>query len=172
MKVLAMQSLRLAFALLLIALAASLPAASGGMQSTAVDSNKVAIGGMQSIAVDSNKVAIGGYDAVAYFTDDKAVQGTSAYEYVWEDAKWRFASAEHRAMFVADPYRYMPQFGGYCASAMASGMLFPANPKVWIIVNGKLYILADSPDGVYRWKANADRYIGQAAVEYAKKLGQ
>jgi hypothetical protein len=60
---------------------------------------------MQSIAVDSNKVAIRGYDAVAYFTDDKAVQGTSAYEYVWEDAKWRFASAEHRAMFVADPYR-------------------------------------------------------------------
>ena len=157
MKVLAMQSLRLAFTLLFIALAASLPAASGGMQ---------------PIAVDSNKVAIRGYDAVAYFTDDKAVQGTSAYEYVWEDAKWRFASAEHRAMFVADPYRYMPQFGGYCASAMASGMLFPANPEVWIIVNGKLYILADSPDGVYRWKANADRYIGQAAVEYAKKLGQ
>ena len=156
MKVLAMQSLRLAFTLLFIALAASLPAASGGMQ---------------PIAVDSNKVAIGGYDAVAYFTDDKAVQGTSAYEYVWEDAKWRFASAEHRAMFVADPYRYMPQFGGYCASAMASGMLFPANPEVWIIVNGKLYILADSPDGVSRWKANADWYIRQAVVEYAKQPG-
>jgi hypothetical protein len=66
----------------------------------------------------------------------------------------------------------MPQFGGYCASAMASGMLFPANPEVWIIVNGKLYILADSPDGVDRWKANADRYIRQAVVEYEKQLGQ
>jgi hypothetical protein len=156
MKVLAMQSLRLAFTLLLIALAASLPAASGGKQ---------------SIAVDSNKVAIRGYDTVAYFTDGKAVQGTSAYEYVWEDAKWRFANAEHRAMFVADPYRYMPQFGGYCADAMASGMVFPADPEAWIIVNGKLYILADSPDAVYRWRANADRYIRRAVVEYAKQLG-
>ena len=152
MKVLAMQSLRLAFALLLIALAAALPAASGGMQ---------------SIAVDSNKVAIGGYDAVAYFTEEKAVQGTSAYEYAWEGVKWRFASAEHRAMFVADPYRYMPQFGGYCASAMASGMAFPANPEVWIIVNGKLYILADSPDGVSRWKANADWYIQKAGKQWS-----
>jgi hypothetical protein len=156
MKVLAMQSLRLAFTLLLIALAGSLPAASGDMQ---------------PIAVDSNKVAIRGYDAVAYFTDDKAVQGTSAYEYVWEGAKWRFASAEHRAMFVADPYRYMPQFGGYCAAAMADGMRFPADPEAWIIVNGKLYILADSPDAVSRWKVNADRYIRQGVVEYAKQLG-
>jgi hypothetical protein len=157
MKVLAMQSLRLAFTLLFIALAASLPAASGAVQ---------------PIAVDSNKVAIGGYDAVAYFTDDKAVQGTSAYEYVWEDAKWRFASAEHRAMFVADPYRYMPQFGGYCAAAMASGMLFPANPEAWIIVSGKLYILADSPLGVSRWKANADWYIQESGKQWTNMLSQ
>jgi hypothetical protein len=151
----AMQTLRLAFTLLFIAFAASLPAASGGMK---------------SIAVDSNKVAIRGYDTVAYFTEDKAVQGTSAYEYVWEDAKWWFASAEHRAMFVADPYRYMPQFGGYCAAAMASGMLFPADPEAWTIVNGKLYILADSPEGVHRWKANADWYIQESGKQWSNML--
>jgi hypothetical protein len=94
------------------------------------------------IATDLNQLAIRGYDTVAYFTDGKAVKGSSDFVYVWGDARWQFATAAHRDMFAADPDRYAPQYGGYCAGSMAMGELSVANPKTWTIVNGKLYMFA------------------------------
>jgi len=95
------------------------------------------------IAVDANRVAIKGYDTVAYFTDGKAIKGSSEFQYVWSDAKWQFSSAAHRDMFSANPERYAPQYGGYCAGLMASyGALSIANPTNWTIVDGKLYMFS------------------------------
>jgi hypothetical protein len=65
------------------------------------------------INTDEVGVAIKGYDTVAYFTDNQAVKGTPEFETLWQDARWHFASAEHRDMFKADPERYAPQYGGY-----------------------------------------------------------
>ncbi len=59
------------------------------------------------------KVAIKGYDTVAYFTMGEPVKGKKEYETTWKDAKWRFATAEHRDLFTADPGKYAPQYGGY-----------------------------------------------------------
>jgi YHS domain len=61
------------------------------------------------------RLSISGYDPVAYFTDGKPVPGSSEFQYVWHDARWRFASAAHRDLFVGDPNRYAPQYDGYCA---------------------------------------------------------
>jgi YHS domain-containing protein len=58
-------------------------------------------------------VAIKGYDPVAYFTEGKPLEGKAEFEVEWKGAKWRFASAEHLAMFKADPEAYAPQYGGY-----------------------------------------------------------
>ena len=58
-------------------------------------------------------VAIWGYDTVAYHTEGRAVKGKKKFSYEWNDAKWRFASAENRDLFAADPERYAPEFGGY-----------------------------------------------------------
>ena len=85
-------------------------------------------------------VAISGYDAVAYFTEGKAVQGTSEFEHVWQDATWHFSSAEHRDLFASDPERYAPEFGGFCALAMSYGTVAKADPEMWAIVEGKLYL--------------------------------
>jgi hypothetical protein len=65
------------------------------------------------INTDDFGVAIKGYDTVAYFTDGRAVKGTAEFETLWQDARWQFASAEHRDMFKADPESYAPQYGGY-----------------------------------------------------------
>jgi len=65
------------------------------------------------INTDDFGVAIKGYDTVAYFTEGRAVKGTAAFETLWQDARWQFASAEHRDMFKADPEHYAPQYGGY-----------------------------------------------------------
>ena len=85
-------------------------------------------------------VALRGYDAVAYFTENEAVMGDSAISYQWRGASWQFSSVEHRIEFAADPARYAPQFGGYCAFAVAQGTTADGDPQQWAIVKDKLYV--------------------------------
>lgn len=109
-------------------------------------------------------LAIKGYDPVAYFTDGKPVEGSSDFTFTWRDARWRFASAEHRDLFVAEPERYAPQFGGYCAWAVSQGDTADIDPKVWKIVDGRLYLNyshklqakweADLPGNIAKGEAN------------------
>jgi YHS domain-containing protein len=93
-----------------------------------------------SVRADDVALAIKGYDPVAYFTDGHPVQGLGDFEYTWDDHVYRFASAEHRDMFKADPVRYAPQFGNFCAMALAKGQIVVANPENWLISDGKLYV--------------------------------
>ena len=58
-------------------------------------------------------VAIKGYDTVAYHTEGRAVKGSKKFSHEWNDAKWYFSSAENRDLFVAEPERFAPQYGGY-----------------------------------------------------------
>jgi YHS domain-containing protein len=86
-------------------------------------------------------VAINGYDPVAYFTDGKAIKGTPEFSKNWLGATWYFASVAHRDVFAADPIRYAPQYGGFCAMGTsleeASANI---DPEAWRIVDGKLYL--------------------------------
>lgn len=93
-----------------------------------------------SVRAQDVVLAIKGYDPVAYFTDGHPVRGLPDFEYVWDDHVYRFASTEHRDTFKADPVRYAPQFGNFCAMALAKGEVVVANPENWLISDGKLYI--------------------------------
>lgn len=84
--------------------------------------------------------AIKGYDPVAYFTEGKAVKGSKAFTYAYKGATWRFATAEHRDLFAATPTKYEPQYGGWCAYAMADGKKVKIDPNAWQIHDGKLYL--------------------------------
>ncbi len=95
------------------------------------------------VNVDLNKVAIGGYDTVAYFTDGRPLKGRSDFEAIWLGARWWFANAAHRDLFAKQPETYAPRFGGLCAGAMALGETVRADPEVWAIIEGKLYLNAD-----------------------------
>ena len=86
------------------------------------------------------RVAIRGYDTVAYFTESKPTKGSSDFSHSWRDVEWHFASAEHRDLFVSDPERYAPQYGGFCAMAMTQGTIKVIDPEAWTIVEGKLYL--------------------------------
>lgn len=88
-------------------------------------------------------LAVAGYDPVAYFTDGKAVEGSSEFTTKWQGATWRFASAAHRDQFVADPGKYAPQYGGYCAWAVSQDKTAGIDPEAWKIVDGKLYLNYD-----------------------------
>jgi YHS domain-containing protein len=85
-------------------------------------------------------LAIKGYDPVAYFTVGKPTQGLPEFEYVWDEHRYRFASAGNRELFKANPIRYAPQFGNFCAMALSLGQLVEADPENWLLSDGKLYI--------------------------------
>ncbi|WP_162917347.1 YHS domain-containing (seleno)protein [Dongia deserti] len=110
----------------------------------------------------ADHVAIQGYDVVSYFTDGKPVKGNPAHAILFDDAKWWFKDAAHKEMFAADPERYLPQYGGFCAGGMAMGVSVPANPGNWVIVDGKLYILSGGPAQLEEWKAHAAENIKAA----------
>jgi YHS domain-containing protein len=86
--------------------------------------------------------AIDGYDPVAYFTEKQPVQGKSTISYDWDDRRYQFSSSKHRDLFVANPDRYEPQFAGLCAAGVSAGKKLKADPKVWRIVDGKLYVFS------------------------------
>lgn len=84
--------------------------------------------------------AIRGYDPVAYFTNGAPASGKAEFTHTYNGATFRFASAAHRELFAADPAKYAPQFGGYCAWAVGNGYVAPTDPEAWTIVRGKLYL--------------------------------
>lgn len=84
--------------------------------------------------------AIRGYDPVAYFTDNKPVEGSKQFSYSWQGTEWRFKSQANRDAFVANPEKYAPQFGGYCAYGVSEDHKSPTEPEAFTIVDDKLYL--------------------------------
>jgi len=120
---------------------------------------------MPAHAVDpvfsADGAAIRGYDPVAYFTEEKAVAGKPEFTAEYQGATWRFASAANRDAFVADPAKYAPQYGGYCAWAVSQGYTAPIDPDAWTVRDGKLYLNYSLPVRV-RWALDKDGNIAAA----------
>lgn len=104
-------------------------------------------------------VGIGGIDPVAYFTQGKPVLGLSTYAAAWNGAAWHFASAENRDAFAAAPEHFAPQYGGFCAWAVAARKkLYSTQPENWTIENGKLYL--NYNDNIQKkWEMNKQGFI-------------
>lgn len=91
--------------------------------------------------VDKSGIALQGYDPVAYFLDHKALEGKKDIATVYSGATYRFATEEHRQAFKANPTKYEPQYGGWCAYAMgATGEKVEINPRTFKIIDGRLYV--------------------------------
>ncbi|MBC2601506.1 YHS domain-containing (seleno)protein [Puniceicoccus vermicola] len=112
-------------------------------------------------------LAIHGYDPVAYFIEKKPVKGEKSFSYEWEGAKWLFASNENLKAFEKAPEKYAPQFGGYCAWAVAHGSTADIDPEVWSVVDGKLY-LNYSKDIQKKWNADRAALIKKGNEEWPK----
>lgn len=97
----------------------------------------------ESINTDKTGVAVSGYDVVAYFKSGKPMKGNFQIAFKHEGATYRFASKENLESFKSNPKRYLPAYGGYCAYGVSVGQKFYADPTVWKIVNGRLYLNLD-----------------------------
>jgi hypothetical protein len=112
---------------------------------------------------DEKSLAIKGYDPVAYFTDGKPTPGQPQFEYEWDEHVWQFANAEHRDLFKADPVRYAPQFGNFCAMALSLGQIVIADPNNWLISDGKLYVFGKpAPGGAALFQQHLAENIAKA----------
>ncbi len=102
--------------------------------------------------------AIRGYDAVAYFTAGKPVKGTKEFAVSYKGAAWYFSSKQNADAFKANPEKYAPQYGGYCAYGLADNHKASTEPEAWTIVNGKLY-LNYNKDVQVKWNKKQQEYI-------------
>jgi hypothetical protein len=111
-------------------------------------------------------VAIMGYDPVAYFTEGRARKGSEEFSYDWLGTPWHFATAEHRDLFISDPAKYAPQYGGYCVGEVAyRGATVNIDPEAWRIINGKLYLSYDKGFAT-EFEAHADEYTVKADANW------
>ncbi|PYV90274.1 MAG: hypothetical protein DMG05_10945 [Acidobacteria bacterium] len=116
---------------------------------------------------NSAGVALQGYDVVAYFTEGRAVVGKKELQHDWMGAKWQFSSAANRDLFAADPGKYAPQYGGYCAYGVSEGHKAPVDPRVWKIVNGRLYLNYNAEVGG-EWRKDIPGHIARADRNWPK----
>jgi YHS domain-containing protein len=111
-------------------------------------------------------VAIMGYDTVAYFTDGKAVKGSEEYSYEWLGTPWHFASKDHKEMFMSEPAKYAPQYGGYCAGEVVLGSVtVNVDPEAFKIIDGKLYLIYD-PGNAAAFAENAHDSVPKADANW------
>lgn len=113
--------------------------------------------------------AILGYDPVAYFTVGKPVKGQDRFVHEWMGAKWMFASQANLEQFKADPVRYAPQYGGYCAYGVVQGALVEIEPDMFTVRDGKLYLNYDA-DVQALWLKDPAGYIKQADAKFKALL--
>ena len=113
--------------------------------------------------------AINGYDTVAYFTVGKPVMGKDAFAFEWMGAKWKFASQANLDLFRANPEKYAPQYGGYCAYGVAQGYLVKVEPEQFTVLDGKLYLNYDA-DVQAKWRKDPAGYIKTADALFAQLL--
>ena len=111
-------------------------------------------------------IAIMGYDPVAYFTEGRAMRGSEEFSYDWLGTPWQFANAKHRALFIEDPTKYAPQYGGYCVGEVAEkGATINIDPEAWAIIEGKLY-LGYGRNFMEKFEAKSGDFLARAEANW------
>jgi YHS domain-containing protein len=123
------------------------------------------------VNLDKAGVALRGTDPVGYFAAGKPVAGTSAFQSKWEGATYHFASAANKAAFDAEPGKYAPKYGGFCAYAASQGYKADADPNAWKIVDGKLYVNYNKAVGLV-WQARQASFIESGDKNWPKVQSQ
>ena len=107
---------------------------------------------------ETNGVALRGFDVMAYFKDKEPVPGRAEHTADYKGSTFRFASKANRDAFAADPAKYAPQYGGFCAFGMAGGYKAATDPAAFTVIDGKLY-LNYNREVQKQWSADVPGFI-------------
>jgi YHS domain-containing protein len=117
------------------------------------------------VNVDQTGVALRGHDPVAYFNGGKPTAGAATFQSKFDGATYQFSSAAHKEMFDKEPAKFAPQYGGFCAFAAAKGAKFDADPTVFKVIDGKLYMNFNA-DVSQKWNADVPGHIKAADTNW------
>lgn len=109
--------------------------------------------------------ALQGYDAVAYFTQSEAVKGNGNYSAQYDGKTYLFSSKANKELFLADPAKYQPQYGGWCAFGVSKGKKYASDATAWSVVDGKLYLNLNKKVRSI-WMKNKEELIDDANSEW------
>ena len=110
-------------------------------------------------------LALRGYDPVAYFIDGKPVKGSSDYKADYKGSTFHFRSPANRDAFAADPAKYAPQYGGFCAFGTAGGYKAATHPSAFTVVGNKLYLNYNT-DVQKKWSSDIPGYVTSAGRKW------
>ena len=91
-----------------------------------------------------NIVGAAGYDLTTYFSQEKPQRGNGNHVAEYDGVTYVFATDENKKAFLANPVKFLPQYGGYCAFGASVNKKFVSDPEQFDIVDGKLYLNLDS----------------------------
>lgn len=117
--------------------------------------------------ISDHQLALKGYDAVAYFNEGEPVAGKSRFSYSHNGVEYRFSTADNRDRFAANPAKYEPQYGGFCAFGVSVGLKLEVDPEAFEIIDGKLY-LNNAPEVHAMWLKDPEGRIKAADKKWKK----
>ena len=120
-----------------------------------------------SNGTESSAPVMGGYDPVSYFKMGKPMRGSGYHTATYNGGTYLFANKENKEKFMANPEKYAPQFGGYCAYGVSVGKKFYSDPNIWKIVDGKLYLNLDK-NIQKKWNEDISGHITKADSNWMK----
>ena len=123
--------------------------------------------------VPSTGVALEGYCPVCYIAANKAAKGKAEFSHDYNGVTYWFVSDDVRKMFIANPDKYVPAYGGWCALGVAMGQRFPVDPTNFKVVNGRimLFLKNKKVDGVSIWNKNEAESLKKADQNWQKLKG-
>lgn len=121
--------------------------------------------------LDAQGLAIKGHDPVAYFVEGKPMQGRSELSHSIGGATYWFANDRNLQAFKAEPAKYLPQYGGYCAYGVAQGFKPDIDPTAFRVVEGKLYLNL-SPAVQTRWLGDVPGFVTRANQNWSQLKDQ
>lgn len=119
------------------------------------------------VNVDEQNLILRGYDPVAYQTEGEPVRGERDITATHGDAVYRFASEANRERFLADPARYEPAFGGFCAMGVAMGMKLDGDPEIFHVIDDRLYVNIHE-DAARAWQRDVPTNIARAEENWPR----
>lgn len=115
-----------------------------------------------------DNVAVGGYDVVSFYSG-KPLEGNADYIVAFKGAVWQFSSEANRDLFNNNPDAFIPQYGGYCAWAVAKNKLAKGSPEYWHVEDGKLYLNFNKRIAK-RWQRKIPKFIETADARWPEIL--
>ncbi|MBL0926669.1 MAG: redoxin domain-containing protein [Phycisphaerales bacterium] len=119
-------------------------------------------------------LALKGYDPVSYLADGRAEEGKDAIHSSFKGITYRFASESHRAAFNTEPDKYVPAYGGWCATAMAEGRKVEIDPKSFKVTNGRVFVFYKGLWGnaINDWNKDEPGLTTQADERWSKLVAK